>query len=54
MIILFLCSTEYFKDLLNPVYSTNNPARREREEAAFIFFMDFLEECEGSTIIIVN
>ena len=53
-IALLLFSTEYFKDLLNYAYSSNNPARREREEAGFMFFMDFCEECEGNTIIIVK
>ena len=43
-------SIEFFKDLLNPLYSTNNPVRREKEEAAFIYFLDFLEECEGRVL----
>ena len=36
--------TEFFKNTFKCVFSTNNPQRKAKEEATYIFFMDFLEE----------
>lgn len=37
---------EYFKNLFKVEFSID-PCTKEKEEAAYIFFMDFLQECEG-------
>lgn len=37
----------YFKSILEAVFSQNDPQRKRKEEAAYIYFMDFIEECEG-------
>ena len=42
-------NTAYFHSLFDAKFSTkfNDPERKAKEEAAFVHFMDFLEECEG-------
>ena len=42
----FFFYLEYFKKF-DCVFSTDNAQRKAKEEASYIFFMDFLEECEG-------
>ena len=39
----------FIKELLHPVFSDREccPNIRAQEEATFLLFMDFLEECEG-------
>ncbi len=44
-LILFFC-VEFFKKF-PCIFSTNDSRRKTKEEASYIFFMDFLEECEG-------
>ena len=36
-----------FTSLFAAVQFSEELSRREREEAAYVFFIDFLEECEG-------
>ena len=43
-------TTEYFKLIPKAVFSCNDSQRKKKEEAAYIFFMDFIEECEGTTL----
>lgn len=38
---------EYFKSIFDVNFSKDDPPRRKKEEAAYIYFMDFIEECEG-------
>jgi hypothetical protein len=38
----------YFKSLLAVNFSEKGIEAREKEEACFIYFLDFLEECEGN------
>ena len=40
---------EYFKTILKAKFSTDNVPRKTKEEASYIYFMDFLEECEGTS-----
>ena len=30
------------------VFSSDNPVRKAKEQATYIFFMDFIDECEGN------
>lgn len=43
--------TAFLKSLLDASFSTNNPVKRTQEEAAYIYFCDFIEECEGMLIL---
>ena len=45
--LLIVFNADYFCSLFDAKFSTNEPERKVREEAAFVNFMDFLEECEG-------
>ena len=45
---------EYFKSLLNAVFSSSNPQRKAKEEQTFIYFMDFIEECEGMYVTLIS
>ena len=38
---------DYFHSLFDARFSTNNPEKKAKEEVAFVYFMDFVEECEG-------
>ena len=46
---MYLCFPGYIKKLLHPVFSKLEfcPNARVQEEATFLLFLDFLEECEG-------
>ena len=48
MCIIF--NAAYFHSLFDAKFSTNDPERKAKEEAAFVHFMDFLEECEGKIL----
>ena len=37
----------YFKSILKPVFLDPLDNRRSAEEATYIFFLDFLDECQG-------
>ena len=52
MIIVFW-NAEYFKSLLSVSFCENAPPRRAKEEATYIFFLDFIDECEGMEIGLV-
>lgn len=36
------------KELLLVKFSTKDSLKRPKEEAAYMFFVDFLDECEGN------
>ena len=36
----------YFEALFDARFS-DDPQRKVKEEAAYVYFMDFIEECEG-------
>ena len=38
--------------MLQPCFSVAGTQEKEREEACYIFFMDFLDECEGMLNVI--
>ena len=38
----------FLKGFLQPEFRPKNDPRRSQEEKAFIYFMDFVEECEGT------
>ena len=40
--------TDYFQSLFETRFS-DNPQVKVKEEAAYVYFMDFIEECEGMT-----
>lgn len=41
-------NTEYFIAMLKAGFSNSGTQEREKEEACFIHFVDFLDECEGT------
>ena len=42
-----MCITDYFKTLLEPQFSSASSPYRAADEQAYIFFWDYLDECEG-------
>ena len=46
--------TGQLRDMLVPVFSEKGSNKRVKEEQAFIYFIDFLDECEGTYYFIVN
>ena len=43
---LCVCLQDYFRTLFHVIFS-DQPERREKEHAAYIYFMDYVEDCEG-------
>ena len=43
---LCVCIQDYFRTLFHVIFS-DQPERREKERAAYIYFMDYVEDCEG-------
>ena len=41
--------TDYFQSLFETRFS-DNPQTKVKEKAAYVYFMDFIEECEGMTL----
>ena len=39
---------KYFQSLFDSIFS-DNPQIKVKKEAAYVYFMDFIEECEGMT-----
>ena len=37
--------------MLDTKFSEKGTEARQKEEAAFIYFMDFLDECEGNFVL---
>ncbi len=44
-------SADQFKTMFNVLFSEEDEVRKERERATYVFFMDFLEECEGVLLL---
>jgi len=44
----------YFKSILKPVFLDPLDNRRSAEEATYIFFLDFLDECQGRSLILFH
>ena len=40
--------TAFLKGFFQPKFQPKNHPRRSQEAKAFIYFMDFVEECEGT------
>lgn len=38
----------YFKSLLKTEFCETNASKRAKEEATYMFLLDFIEECEGN------
>lgn len=49
-VVLHVIILEYFKTLLKPSFSEVGTRMRTMEEASYIHFLDFLEECEGMAV----
>ena len=45
----FVVNTGELKELVLPQYSEKGSNKRPREEQSWIFFGDFLDECEGKS-----
>ena len=47
---VYIFNAAYFHSLFDAKFSTNDTERKVKEEAAFVHFMDFLEEYEGKLL----
>ena len=43
---LYFCMSDYFRTLFHVTFS-DQPERREKEQQSYIYFIDYIEECEG-------
>jgi len=43
--------SDYFRTLFNVVFSSEPITRKEKEHAAYINFMDYIEDCEGIVVL---
>ena len=43
-------NSAYLKGFLQPFYTPDDAVVRGKEEQAFVFFLDFVDECEGKPL----
>lgn len=46
VVLFIMCISDYFRTLFN-VHFSDQAERKEKEHEAYVYFSDYIEECEG-------